>query len=203
MTACLMLDVDGVLVAGRPSDGKPWTTDLERDLGLSAQELGRRFFAESWKQVIIGQRDLEDALQACLDTMEADVSAQTLIAYWLDNDAGLVASVLDDCRDAKQRGVPIYLTTNQEHLRAAYLMDNLGLAAEVDGIIYSAQLGVEKPDPSFFDGARMLTGRQAGEHLLVDDIEANVAAARKAGWRAVHWTSGSRLMDILENQGFF
>jgi hypothetical protein len=31
----LMVDVDGVLVDGRPEDGRHWTTSLEEDLGFS------------------------------------------------------------------------------------------------------------------------------------------------------------------------
>lgn len=82
----------------------------------------------------------------------------------------------------------IYLATNQEHLRANYLMKTIGLNKHVDGIIYSAELGAGKPDPMFFNLAATRANVHSQEILLVDDNLANVDAAKTAGWNALHWT---------------
>ena len=90
----------------------------------------------------------------------------------------------------------MYLATNQEHLRAVYLMETLGLAEHVDGIFYSARLGAKKPDVEFFAKVQAAVGLCGAELLLVDDSRQNVEAALKAGWQALHWTR-HRSPDIL------
>jgi putative hydrolase of the HAD superfamily len=82
----------------------------------------------------------------------------------------------------------VYLATNQEHLRAAYLIEQLGLAEHVDGILYSAQLGAKKPDREFFAKVQAAVGLHGDEMLLIDDDSRNVEAALRAGWQALHWT---------------
>jgi putative hydrolase of the HAD superfamily len=82
----------------------------------------------------------------------------------------------------------VYLATNQEHLRAAYLMEKLGLAEHVDGIFYSAHLGAKKPDMEFFAKVQAAVGLCGEEMLLIDDSCQNIEAALKAGWQALHWT---------------
>ena len=82
----------------------------------------------------------------------------------------------------------MYLATNQEHLRAAYLMEKLGLADHVDGMLYSARLGAKKPDGEFFAKVQAAIGLCGEEMLLIDDTRQNIEAALKAGWRAFHWT---------------
>jgi putative hydrolase of the HAD superfamily len=85
----------------------------------------------------------------------------------------------------------VYLATNQEHLRAAYLMEKLGLAEHVDGIFYSARLGAKKPDMEFFAKVQAAVGLCGEEMLLIDDSRQNIEAALKAGWQALHWTKHS------------
>ena len=52
-----MIDVDGVLVTGRPSDGLHWATSLEADLGLSFAILQDTFFKRYWEDIVTGRAD--------------------------------------------------------------------------------------------------------------------------------------------------
>ena len=73
----------------------------------------------------------------------------------------------------------VFAATNQEHHRAAYLRDQAGLGAHFDEIIYSAALGVCKPDRVFFTTAQARMGVTAAQSILfVDDSAANVDGAR-------------------------
>jgi putative hydrolase of the HAD superfamily len=85
----------------------------------------------------------------------------------------------------------VYLATNQEHLRAAYLMEKLGLAEHVDGILYSARLGAKKPELDFFAKVQAAVRLCGEEILLIDDSRPNIEAALEAGWQAFHWTKHS------------
>ncbi|GKX33496.1 MAG: hypothetical protein MnENMB40S_11140 [Rhizobiaceae bacterium MnEN-MB40S] len=193
-----MLDVDGVVVNGRPEDGLSWATDIANDLGVDPAGLQKVFFKPHWPDIVIGRKSLLDVLSVCLPTIAPSVSPQAFIDYWFDKDSWLDDSVLADCDALRAMGATIFLASNQEHLRANYLMDRLGLGKHVDGIIYSAQIGAKKPDHAFFDAAAKRRGRSPQDLVLVDDTIANVEAARAAGWHAAHWESSSSLMRLVE-----
>ena len=131
MIRALMLDVDGVLVTGRPEDGLNWATGLERDLGVSAAALQREFFARHWEEIVVGRADLPESLAASLTKIAPHVACDQLIAYWFEKDSRLDPAILDDIAASRSAGLKVWLATNQEHMRARYLMDVLGLAERV------------------------------------------------------------------------
>lgn len=193
----LMMDVDGVLVSGRPSDGRHLFAELEADLGLSPDRLRQTFFTPFWEAIVTGREGLTERLTPVLAEIAPKVSAERLIAYWFENDSRVDQAVLSAVKRYRDRGLPVFLATNQEHLRADYLMRQVGLGAHVDGIIYSAALGHRKPSTEFFERAAAIAAAAPEDIVLVDDTLANVEAARQAGWSAVHWTGNGSLDEEL------
>lgn len=187
----LMVDVDGVLVDGRPEDGRQWYTSVEEDLGFTSDALHEQFFAPYWENIVIGRAGLMEQLTTALQKIAPHVSPAEFVSYWFERDSRLVSPVLAELSLARSARIRVYLATNQEHLRAAYLMEKLGLAWHVDGIFYSARLGAKKPDAKFFAKVQAAVGLCGEEILLVDDSRPNVAAALEAGWQALHWTKHS------------
>ncbi|MDE4132764.1 HAD-IA family hydrolase [Phaeobacter sp. QD34_3] len=198
MAKCLMLDVDGVLIDGRPTDGQRWDKELEQDLGVPSEALINAFFKSQWAEIVVGRKDLLPALGSVLERIAPQVKPQELVDYWFKMDSRIVDDVLADCRAARCQGIPIYLATNQEHMRVEHLRRTLALSEEVDGILYSAQAGFRKPQAEFFAYAAQATGCQPHDLLLVDDTVANVKAARHEGWEAVHWDGSETLSMILD-----
>lgn len=186
----IMMDVDGVLVNGRPADGAHLFTDLERDLGIPLDLLQREFFALRWPAIVTGQRPLEPELADVLSVIAPDVTAETLIKYWFENDSRIDREVLGAISELRADGRRVFLATNQEHRRASYLMNEMRLADHVDGIVYSAALGHRKPATEFYNLATAFAGTRASDIILVDDTQDNVLAARAYGWSAVHWKQG-------------
>lgn len=198
MPTCLMLDVDGVLVDGRPSDGLRWDHGLLKDLAIPSDVFVDAFFKTEWDDIVVGKKELMPTLAAVLERIAPSVRPEQFIDYWFEMDSRIIQTVLSDVRMARRRGIPVYLATNQEHMRADYLMQRMGLGDEVDGIVYSAKVGHKKPDPEFFAFAERVTDHRPGELLLVDDTLPNVEAAQLAGWSAVHWDQTENLSAILQ-----
>jgi putative hydrolase of the HAD superfamily len=192
----LMIDVDGVLVSGRPSDGLHWAASLEPDLGLSFEILRDAFFKRHWPDIVTGRADLRERLARVLAQIAPKLTAEQVLAYWFRQDARLNHEVLEDLATLRRGGLRVHLATNQEHERARYLMNTLGLAAHVDGCHYSAAIGHCKPMPEFFDAVALTVGLPPAELLLIDDSEENVRGAIGAGWDAAHWTGRQRLSDL-------
>jgi len=206
MMKTIMLDVDGVLISGRPSDGKHWTTSLEVDLGISPADLKLHFFAKYWAAIQLGNAELMPSLGDALKNIKSDVSAEQLANYWFTHDSHIDQSVLQACQKLRADGHAVWLATNQDHERAAYIMSDIGLSAHVDGMVYSAALGVKKPDPAFFKTAEKLAGADAADIIFIDDTMLNVEAARDCGWQAFHWENDNSgnphpqaLLDLVEH----
>jgi putative hydrolase of the HAD superfamily len=192
-----MIDVDGVLINGRPSDGNHWATSLEADLGLSFEILQRAFFDRYWEEIVIGRADLGERLAGVLAQIAPGLAAEQVMRYWFQHDSQLNRALLKDMESLRGRGLLVYLATNQEHERASYLMNTLGLAAHVDGCHYSAALGHRKPTLAFFDAVARKVGLPPKELLLIDDAQENVRAAIETGWNAALWTGRERLSDLV------
>ncbi|MEO0780222.1 MAG: HAD-IA family hydrolase [Pseudomonadota bacterium] len=195
----VMLDVDGVLIAGHGTKDERWIHRLKEDLGIEPEDLVRAFFAKGWKKVVTGEDALEPALAKSLDELGSTVEVGTLIDYWFEKDARLVTSVVQDTQRLREAGFKVILTTNQEHRRAAYLMTELKLNKVADGIVYSAQAGAQKPDRAFFEYAMRQTGEAPQAHLLVDDHAVNVDGARQIGWHGQVWASDMDLFATVTN----
>ncbi|MBY3062510.1 HAD-IA family hydrolase [Rhizobium laguerreae] len=193
----LMVDVDGVLVHGRPTDGLPLFTYLERDLGLRLDLLQQELFRTHWGDIIIGREALEPKLAGVLAKIAPHLSAETLIDYWFENDSRLDLKLLEELATLRQSGITLLLATNQEHRRARHLMEQIGLNAHFDDIIYSAALGHSKPSPDFFRLATERVGVPPGEIAFIDDMAVIIEAARQFGWNAARWTAGATLGGAL------
>ena len=125
-----MLDVDGVLVHGRPADGKHLFTDLERDLGISRSLLQAAFFDVYWQEIVVGRDALLPRLRSVLGKIAPGLKAETLIDYWFVNDSRIDADMLRDVDALRAGDMKVFLATNQEHMRARYLMEDMGLGAQ-------------------------------------------------------------------------
>ncbi len=191
----LMVDVDGVVIRPRPGG---WAADMEAELGLSPQALQEHFFRPHWNDVVLGRAGLHERLAPVLAQHAPHLTSQAVAAYWFEKDAGLDDILLADLAALRADGVELHLATIQEHERAAYIWDELGLRDRFDAMHYAADLGCKKTDTCFYSLVEARTGLRAAELALLDDTAANVDAARAAGWGAALWTGDARLATVLQ-----
>jgi putative hydrolase of the HAD superfamily len=199
----LVLDIDGVVSLGHPGAATPWYATLREDWALDPEEMARDFFRGDFLEVLRGRLDLYVALQPYLETKGLADRLEAFVAYWFEKDAVIDRGVLAEADAWRQRtGGRCFAATNQEHHRIAFLRDRVGLGAHFDEIIYSAALGVCKPDRVFFTNAQTRMGVQAAQSILfVDDAAANVDAARACGWRSMLYRGPESLARALERWG--
>lgn len=179
-----MLDVDGVLVHP-PAEG---TYAGNAALDAAIATVRHHLSAEDWQLLATGRADLLHRVGSI--ALPAGLTAEALIDYWFESETRIDTAILESVDRLRRGGMRVFLATNQEHLRARYLMDRLGLAAQVDGMLYSAALGYRKPAPEYFAVAALRGRAEAADIVFIDDNEGNVDAARLAGWRATHWLGG-------------
>jgi epoxide hydrolase-like predicted phosphatase len=67
-----------------------------------------------------------------------------------------------------------------------------------DVIVFSAEEGVQKPDPEIYYRALTQLGIAPGEAIFVDDRERNVEGAREVGMHAVVFTDNAQAKEEIE-----
>jgi len=192
----LVLDCDGVVVRGH-ADGGRWDQNLARDLGLDTKLLQAHFFKPHWKAISLGEAPMMDVLERVWPDLNCAASPRAFVDYWFANDATLDADVLAQVDAWRGQGGKAFLATVQEHHRARYLMEDLGLAEHFDAILHSAALGALKPEPAFYERAHAKLGVAPRDVIFLDDALPNVEAANAFGWRAHHFRDARDLATAL------
>jgi putative hydrolase of the HAD superfamily len=122
---------------------------------------------------------LRDALgvEGALDDITAALLDALRFAAFADVPAALTR--------ARRAGHRVIVVSNWD-VSLAGVLERVGLAPLIDGVISSAAVGARKPDPMIFTRALALAGARAAECVHVgDSLAEDIAGARAAGIRAV------------------
>lgn len=192
----IFFDVDGVLIDGwhsNPERRKPWDLRLRQDLGVDRDAFRTAFFgtpfdghASAMHACVTGKRGLAESLAPVLARLGYTGTVGAFIRYWFEQDSNVNPQVFSIVkRLAGNPAHALYIATGQEHLRAAYLWNDLGFRAYFKDIFYSAKVGCLKATPAFFERInRALAITPNEKPLFFDDQEDVVRCAKAAGWDA-------------------
>ena len=109
----LMVDVDGVLIVGRPEDGGRWHAAIEDDLGFARSTLQEQFFLPYWDDILVGRTGLMEQLAAAMQTFAPNVSPEKFVSYWFERDSRIAKPLLAKISAIRAGGIRVYLATNQ------------------------------------------------------------------------------------------
>ncbi|GAB7188141.1 hypothetical protein ATKI12_7972 [Kitasatospora sp. Ki12] len=100
-------------------------------------------------------------------------------------------------RHAKEHGFRVGILSNNVVEWEPYWQAIVAPAGEVDCVVDSCKVGYRKPDPEIFRLAEQQAGVEAEECVLIDDLPENCVAARRCGWRAVHFRNSAQAVREL------
>jgi epoxide hydrolase-like predicted phosphatase len=193
----VVFDIGGVLEIATDSDleGR-W----ERRLGLRRGE----FFARLRRSGLVRDANLgrvseEEFVQALgrLHGLDQPTTAELLADLW----NWYVGELNTEMADYFQRLRPRYRTAILSNGAAGGRREEerrYGFASIADVLVYSYEVGIEKPDQRIYEITCERLGVHPGEVVFLDDLEANVVAARKLGMRAVLFKSTSQAITDVE-----
>jgi epoxide hydrolase-like predicted phosphatase len=95
-------------------------------------------------------------------------------------------------RAVKARGLKTAILTNNIAEYGEYWLASFP-SAEVDVIVDSSRVGMRKPEPAIYAHTAAELAVDPAACVFLDDVEANVAAARSVGMRAIHVSPDVRL----------
>ncbi len=130
--------------------------------------------------------------------------AAQIEAYFLRWDemlGGAVQGSVEILREVKERGYPVYALTNWSAETFPYARAKFDFLTWFNGILVSGAEKLAKPDPAIFMRFLQTFGFRAEDCIFIDDSPANVEAAQKLGFEAVHFTGPADLRRELVKRG--
>ncbi len=160
------------------------------------------FASDDWPRLDEGtltERELEEKAKRILP-IHLHEAVHNLLFSW-DEPLDPVMGMEEIVRDLKAAGLGVYLLSNASFRQKEYWSRIPGSCC-FDGRIVSAEHRCMKPDPKIFEILFRTYGLDAAECVFVDDLERNVAAARKLGMQGVVFDgSADHLRESLRDMG--
>jgi len=169
---------------------------LEQEHGLRARMIIETLYgSEIWRKLEVGVGDRQAWLDDSHRALEAAAGRELprLHQHWRERQH-LIAPNIDLIRRLR----PAYKTavlSNADSSLSRVLRDSHGIADLFDDVVVSADVGMAKPDAQIYALSAHRLGLQTGECVFIDDLPANVEAAREAGMRGVHFLVNEHVLE--------
>ena len=96
----------------------------------------------------------------------------------------------------------VCLLSNTNTLHFEHMERTMQLTERFRRVVTSFEAGAMKPDAAIYAYAERAFGRTGKTLVFFDDLEANVAAAQRAGWTAHRFTTREATIATLADEGF-
>lgn len=97
--------------------------------------------------------------------------------------------------------VPRLILSNTNAIHMDYIFEQYPWIHDFDAHILSHEVGLLKPDAAIYEHALGKCGLTAERTVFLDDIAANVEAARRVGLRAIHYQNAEQARAELTKLG--
>lgn len=197
MTSAVVFDIGGVLIEWDPrllyGELLPNPADLDRFLAEICNP--------EWNATLDAGRSFDEACDELATRHPGDAE---LIHAWKRQDemiAGEIAGTAELVARLDDAGVALYLLTNMPAAVFAARRAQYEVLQRFEGAVVSGEEGVLKPSAEIFAILRRRFDLDPAATLFVDDLEANVAGAAAAGFRAHRFVDAPTLEVELRAQG--
>ena len=126
--------------------------------------------------------------------------ARMIRAYdddWQTSIRGPIQSTVDILEPLKQSGYSLYGLTNWSAEKFHLVAHQYEFFNIFEYILVSGVVRLAKPDPRIFSLLLERIGRPAQECILIDDSIVNIEAARRLGFKTIHFVSARQMLDEL------
>ncbi|MEU7039281.1 HAD family phosphatase [Streptomyces sp. NPDC046237] len=178
---CVILDIGGVLEI-TPETGwvRRWEDRLELPLGTVHERMRDVWRAGSVGSISEREVHAQVAARLRLDAPQVEAFMADLWAEYLGTpNEGLIAYVRGLRGSCRLGILSNSFIGARERETALYQFDEL-----VEQILYSHEIGIEKPDPRAFEAACASLEVRPESCLFIDDFAVNIEAAQAAGMQA-------------------
>lgn len=188
----VLLDVDGLLILPR---AMYFSQKYALEKGKEFPTL-ITFFKTQFMECVFGRADLKEEIAPYLAEWEWKGTVDEFLEAWFVSESTTDAGVLAAVGELRALGIRCYIATRQEKYRYAYLLNDVGLRAHVDGAFCTSEIGYDKSDPRYFTHILEQLDLPAGDVAFFDDRQENVEAARSLGMHAYLFENAEQLKRL-------
>ncbi|HZM34914.1 MAG TPA: HAD family phosphatase [Burkholderiales bacterium] len=166
--------------------------------GVSPSVLGERFsLDDAYHAHERGEIDAPRYFASLRKNLELDISDEDMLAGW-NAIFGEPLPGIETLVRRIARCWPLYVFSNTNPAHVAHFRPRYGaLLSHFTGIVTSCDIGRRKPEPEAFARLAELAGVPPARLAFFDDLEENVAGARRAGLIAHRVTTPAALSALL------
>ncbi len=108
--------------------------------------------------------------------------------------------MIELAKEIKQKGIKIFILSNNFVERADYYKDNFTFIKVFDKVYYSWQTGFVKPDSRAFSNLLSENGLRPDECLYFDNSKENVESAQHLGIKSFVFSDAATLKEMLNKK---
>ena len=142
----MLFDVDGVLII----PPKLFSQQYCERFGKDEQLLENFYSTKEFKNSSVGEYDLKDAIREHSNLWQWDGEPEEILDMWFEAESQPNTELLQVLQSLRNRGVPLYLATQQEKYRAAYLRD-IVFDGKIDGMFCTCDIRFGKSEDSYWE----------------------------------------------------
>jgi len=197
--AAAIFDLGGVFIDWNPRY-------LYRTLFVDDEDAMERFLAEVTTSAWNLRMDAGKTFAEAVDELQREhpEQAELIAAYherWPEMLGEVNAETAQIVRDLRTRGLHVYALSNWSAETFPHAREAAPELELFEDILISGEMRLTKPDPRTFAIAVERFGIDPATTFFVDDVSANVAAARDAGFTGFLFTTATQLRSDLAELG--
>lgn len=195
----ILFDADGVLTLPE----EVFSVVYARSHGLDPEPF-EQFFRNDWKPVVTGKQDLKEVIKANPELWQWDGEVDDLLKYWFETEDVQNEELIAIIQKLKGAGMSCYLATEQERYRGEY-MKNVMFKDLFDDYFVTAELGVSKTEPQFFEMIldklkQEFPDLQPQDVIFFDDSQSKVNTACSVGINGQLYTDVEQVRGLLDDK---
>ena len=180
----------------------PATSEIDRlalSFGLPRDKFWRMYgrLRGPYDRGAIGAGEYWRTMAQCAGVLLSEPELKALHARDLAMWSGYDSSMISFAGELRQSGIKTGILSNMLADMLEKLRAEAGWLSLFDVQVYSCELGLVKPEEAIYSRLVEEMGVEASRTLFVDDLPANVEAARRAGLQAVVFESELQVRSYL------
>ena len=186
MEKAVIFDMDGVIIDSEQAHKEAAYVLIDR-LGFSVSEplfetfTGRRS-VDCWQMIMDAQEEVFDLDPVKLAEEEEEIFFSL---YYGEKQAVLVAGVQELMMKFRAMGIPMIVASSSSVIAIEKMLSFFRLESVFSGFVSGNNVSHGKPAPDIFLAAAEKLGARPETCLVIEDSDAGVEAARRAGMKVV------------------
>jgi putative hydrolase of the HAD superfamily len=190
----VLLDLDGIVVKGKKGR---FSERISSEYGAPIDSV-LQFIKNEYALCKVGKADLRVELEKYTSQWNWPGSVDELMAYWFHGETELNEKIIKVVTELRNKGIKVYLASDNEKYRAEYILNDLGVKNYFDGHFFSYEVGYRKPEAEYYPTVlEKLSPIKPEEVMLWDDKESNLVQARNLGINTKLFTATEKFLEEM------